>query len=154
MIDFAGFEQVISYLTSQNKDCMLASLTIPYPPSVNHVYGIRRGGKGKYITADGKKFIYSVIAETLKCRADISFAGDVAIEILEVQKTKYRRDYDNPLKALNDALVKADVIKDDKQIKFAVVAMTEPDKSIKEGYAVVNLYDLDKIRSLKEFKLS
>lgn len=117
-------------------------LLLPYPPSVNHYYCQGKRGR-RYVSADGQRFNYSVIAEVLRNRAAMGWTCRLAIEIELWPKDNRRRDYDNPLKALNDSLMKAGVFRDDRQIRKAKITLNDPDKSrFSDGACRVILYPL------------
>jgi len=89
-------------------------LTLPYPPSVNHYW--KRGRRGQmFISPAGMRFRDAVI---LASRAEIGgpLSGPVMLRLAIYPPDKRRRDIDNVLKAILDALQHAGVYKDDSQV--------------------------------------
>lgn len=96
-------------------------LTLPWPPSVNHYKGRRKGG-GEFLTAKAKEFIEVVHIEALsKPRLE----GEISVAILAYPPDKRKRDLDNVLKVLLDALESADVFDDDSQVARIVIERQE-----------------------------
>lgn len=94
------------------------TITLPKPPSVNHLYGRNRWG-GLYIKAEGKVW-FEEAGYLLKSQwSKKTLTGNVALYI------KYfycgRWDWDNGNKALSDLFTKMGVYKDDKQVNFAQI---------------------------------
>lgn len=90
----------------------MIEITLPYPPSVNRLWRAKKGG-GVYRSAEyvnWKKATAWEIAAQVKTR---SIQGKFKILIEAVAPDKRRRDIDNILKAVMDALVAARVIEDD-----------------------------------------
>ena len=89
------------------------SLELPYPPSVNHYW--RRVGAKTLISREGRRFRDEAVAKIsgLKVRA---ISGPVQVQILACRPDKRRRDIDNILKSLLDALGHAGAYEDDSQI--------------------------------------
>jgi len=88
------------------------TITLPWPPSVNHYWKPRGNGKGMYISEQGKRFRDEVgVAVVLAGKP--TFDSPVAISIVTRKPDKRRRDLDNIVKATFDALTHAGVIADD-----------------------------------------
>lgn len=91
------------------------SITLPWPPSVNHYW--RRSKNGMmHISAEGLAFREAVGWNALQQNAPKQLTGDLIVDIEAFMPDKRRRDLDNILKALLDALTHADVWFDDSQI--------------------------------------
>lgn len=124
-----------------NENCLI-SLTLPYPPSVNNYWKQGKQKNVRYISEKGVAFINAVRLETVKNKAVLHLTGKLAIVVHLIPGDRRTRDYDNPLKALNDSLIKAGIITDDSQIKDAHIHLYDPDKSVKGGLCRVWLYAL------------
>jgi len=112
---------------------------LPYPPSVNNYW--HASGKRRYISPAGKKFTEEVYA-VVKSQGSKSF-GDVSlgISVMIHPRSKRKFDLDNTLKAILDALMKADVYDDDSQFEYIEIARGEAKDG---GAAVVHIYEIDK----------
>lgn len=89
-------------------------LTLPMPPTINHAYGVRKGG-GKYIKPAGVKFREDV-AEIVAAKGCRPLEGRITLFAMIHPADKRRQDLDNRSKALQDALTHAGVFLDDEQI--------------------------------------
>jgi len=87
------------------------SLTLPYPPTVNHYWGT--AGKRRYIKPEGIRFRLNVAKH---CYGKKRMDGELAVYATIYPPDKRRRDLDNVLKALLDALQHAGCYDDDTQI--------------------------------------
>lgn len=90
-------------------------IVLPWPPSVNHYW--RRSKNGMmHISAEGVAFREAVGWNAAQQKAPKQLAGDLIVDIEAFMPDKRRRDLDNILKALLDALTHAGVWMDDSQI--------------------------------------
>lgn len=96
-------------------------LRLPWPPSVNHYYVHSR--KGVFISAKGRLFRKRVIA-LLGQRDPITSPIKLSVELFPPDKR--RRDIDNTLKALQDALQHGNLYHDDCQISQLHVYKNPP----------------------------
>ncbi|WP_018694250.1 RusA family crossover junction endodeoxyribonuclease [Algicola sagamiensis] len=100
----------------------MVKLTLPYPPTVNHYwqsFTAWRAGKKivkKTLSVKAKKFVNDVHFHVVKEKAAKRYATPVEINIGVYLPDKRKRDLDNLLKGLFDALTKARVIEDDSLI--------------------------------------
>ena len=85
------------------------TLNLPWPPTVNHYWKLKSNG-GRYISAAGVMFRAQVKAAAHGLR---NMAGKVEICIRANPPDQRRRDLDNIVKALFDALQHAGLIGDD-----------------------------------------
>ncbi len=88
-------------------------LRLPYPPSVNHYW--RRVGAKTLISKEGRLFRQEVVRMVAPLEMP-AMKGPVRVQILACRPDKRRRDIDNILKSLLDALAHAGVYEDDSQI--------------------------------------
>ncbi len=88
-------------------------LELPFPPSVNHLW--RRVGHRTLLSRGGRAFRRSVQA-VLSARGVQPIAGRLAVTIDVYPPDRRRRDLDNALKALLDALQHGGAYHDDAQI--------------------------------------
>ncbi|QGJ70627.1 Crossover junction endodeoxyribonuclease RusA [Planctomycetales bacterium 10988] len=94
-------------------------LNLPYPPSINNYY--RRTRSGVYLKRRSKTFRRDVQTLLLLQRCEpIEGPLSVLIEVFPPEK-KVKRDLDNILKALLDALQHAGVYEDDAHIARLLV---------------------------------
>jgi crossover junction endodeoxyribonuclease RusA len=114
----------------------MIELNLPYPPSVNTYWGFRGSRRFLTKTANDFKLIVNLAAKRAR------FGDDkVGLEILLHAPDRRRRDIDNVLKPLIDALQAAGVFDDDSQVDQLMVARGSV---LKGGSCVV------KIKSLQE----
>lgn len=85
--------------------------TLPWPPSVNHAYVHSR--RGVFLSAKGKAFRKRVVA-LLGQREP--FPGPLRLTVRLNPPDRRRRDADNTLKSIQDALQAANAYRDDCQI--------------------------------------
>ena len=105
----------------------LLSITLDgLPPTVNHLY--RTGGRHRYKTPEGVAYQEATAAEMraqremLPARRCVGpYLGPVALHIVMTSRTQRRWDLDNRVKAVQDCLQMAGIIKDDSQITELVV---------------------------------
>ena len=88
-------------------------LELPFPPSVNHLW--RRVGRRTLLSRGGRAFRQAVQA-VLAARGVQPIAGRLAVTIDVHPPDQRRRDLDNALKALLDALQHGGAYHDDAQI--------------------------------------
>ena len=89
-------------------------LILPYPPTVNHYYARNRNGSVR-IGKAGTAYRQEV---ALRCRQERirPLVGRLALTVEAFPPDQRRRDLDNVLKALLDALQHGGAFKDDSQI--------------------------------------
>lgn len=95
------------------------TITLPFPPSVNHYW--RHVVMGKRVTtlisAPGRKYSAAVQGEVLLQKADRRINSHVAMTVLLHAPDRRRRDVDNYAKSLLDSLVKSGVLEDDSVVR-------------------------------------
>ena len=103
---------------------------LPYPMSINAYY---RSVYGRtLISKKGREYrnrVFGYIVEKNPATmGGYDFVDPIEMRIAFYPPDKRKRDIDNPLKPLIDALMNAKIYKDDSQIKKLVVTMNEPVK--------------------------
>ncbi len=98
-------------------------IELPYPPSINHYW--RRVGHHTLISRTGRAFRAEVVA-ILARRRVLMLEGPLEIKIELHPPDRRRRDVDNALKSLLDALQHGGVYADDSQIVRLEVTKEEP----------------------------
>lgn len=108
-------------------------LILPYPPSVNHYW--RKWRNRMVISREGRMFRRNVRA-LLGGGRKPPFTGSIALAMDAFPPDRRRRDLDNLLKSLQDALAHAGVFEDDSLIDLLVVRRCE---SVPGGQLVVQI---------------
>jgi crossover junction endodeoxyribonuclease RusA len=91
----------------------MISLQLPYPPSVNHYWGV--SGKQRFIGKKGKEFRQAVAEACLDAQIQ-TMDGRLAVHVAIWPPDNRKRDVDNTLKPLLDAMEHAGVYENDSQI--------------------------------------
>lgn len=89
------------------------TLTLPFPPSVNHYWGVR--GISRFVDHKGKVFRKQV-GDIVSSERLPPIEGRMAMFISLYPPDRRKRDIDNVLKALLDALQHAGCYEDDSQL--------------------------------------
>lgn len=115
-----------------------ASLTLelPYPPSVNHYW--RRVGMRTLISREGRRFRARVAAH-LSMRRVPRIDGALEVHVTVHPPDRRRRDLDNAMKALLDALAHGGVYEDDGQIDRLEIVRADV---VPDGKVVVRIAPL------------
>jgi crossover junction endodeoxyribonuclease RusA len=96
-------------------------LTLPYPPTVNHYWG--QVGSKKFLGKKGKEFREAVFLCAYNARK-VALNERLHMEVYLYPPDNRKRDVDNILKPLLDALEHANVYENDSQIdKLCVTRM-------------------------------
>ena len=101
------------------------TLTLPWPPSMNHYYAVVRGRK---ITSKrGREYQAAVFAIAVH---GLSFPAEMRLSVHVTARPpdRRKRDLDNLAKPILDALQKAGVFGDDGQIDDLRIVRAEPSK--------------------------
>lgn len=88
--------------------------TLPWPPSVNHYWAAR--GNGRYLSPHAQRWHKEAWATLRAAWRGKPMRGEVAVLVVLHPPDRRRRDLDNILKAVLDALVHAGVLQDDSQV--------------------------------------
>ena len=86
---------------------------LAFPPSVNHYW--RHVGSQTKISKTGRAYRRQVLYDVQQLRLE-AITGPIKLEVIATRPDRRRRDLDNLLKSLLDALDRADVYEDDSQI--------------------------------------
>lgn len=116
---------------------ILRKYVFPWPPSVNHYY--KRGRNGRvFIGKAGQDYRAAVRATVLQNAFRTSpIRIPVRMELLLYPPDRRRRDIDNILKALLDAMQHAAVYTDDNVIKELSLKMRERTRGAGEVLVVI-----------------
>ena len=90
----------------------MINLSIPFPPTVNHMWG--QSGHRKFLKKSAHEFRLKVQEEVIAKSAKIT--GRLAIFIALYAPTRRQYDIDNRCKAVLDALQHCGVFEDDEQV--------------------------------------
>ena len=116
---------------------MTLQFDLPYPPSVNHYW--RRVGARTLISRQGRAFRESVCS-LLALRRLHPLDGPLSIEIDVFPPDHRRRDIDNLLKSLLDALEAAGVYHNDSQITVLHATKHKPESG---GRVFVSIKEIE-----------
>lgn len=98
----------------------MISLTLPFPPSANTYY--RRAGHHIHISDKGRAFAQAVHnAVLVQIGKPSARDGRLSVSVTLCAPDKRKRDIDNSIKPLFDALTKAGVWIDDSQVDLLTV---------------------------------
>jgi crossover junction endodeoxyribonuclease RusA len=106
---------------------------LPYPPSVNHYW--RRVGPRTLISRGGRAFRQTVCA-ILATRKIEPMVGPLEVDVTVFPPDRRRRDIDNVLKGLLDAMEHGGAFHDDSQIARLSIERGEP---VKNGKTIVQI---------------
>lgn len=96
----------------------MITLALPYPPSVNRYW--RHVDGRTLISKAGRQYREAVSINARSAHVE-TLSGRLAVSVLLTMPDRRRRDIDNTLKALLDALEHARVYEDDSQIDRLLV---------------------------------
>jgi crossover junction endodeoxyribonuclease RusA len=111
----------------------MTTVTLPWPPSVNHYWRTWRGRM--LISRKGRTYRKAVVA-ILRAARVRPLAGSLAVHVELYPPDGRRRDADNALKAINDSLQHGGAFHDDSQIVWLLVEKAEV---VPGGKAVVRI---------------
>lgn len=111
----------------------MLELELPYPPSINHYW--RRVGPRTLISREGRRFRQRVMA-ILAALGIRPVHGRLAVHIDVFPPDGRRRDIDNCLKSLLDALQHGGAYADDSQITVLCATKHAP---VRDGRVVVTI---------------
>ena len=118
-------------------------ITLPFPPSVNTYWRHPTTGKlaGRHLISEKGRAYRAAVAGLLSGQTKIN--GRVKIDIIAHAPDNRRRDLDNLIKAIFDAITHAGLIDDDSDIYHFSVgwALEKGEKKI-GGYVVLDIQSL------------
>lgn len=113
----------------------MINITIPYPPSGNHMWKHTRQGK-HYLTEKARTY-YELVRQAVHTQGRvINIDQAVQVHCVLYPPDKRQRDMDNAWKVISDALTKANVWQDDHLIKSLHIEWQVP---VKGGKAFVSI---------------
>ena len=113
----------------------MLEIELPYPPSANRLY--RRVGPRTLISREGRAFRERVCSILAGSGLE-PLTGPIEMSLVLYPPDRRRRDADNSLKAVCDALEKAGAYEDDSQIVKLTVEKRRP---VKGGLAVARIWE-------------
>ena len=116
---------------------MTQTFTLPWPPSVNTYW--RHVGSRVLLSREGRDYRRRVANELFAQKAR-HMTGRLAVVVCLDPPDRRKRDIDNPLKAILDALQHAGLYADDSQVDWLSVRRREP---CPPGAAVVLVYEME-----------
>jgi len=99
-------------------------IVLPYPPTVNTYYTVARGRK--ILSKRGREFKKAAAVMAQHSYRIKTMCGPLAVSIDLTPPDRRRRDIDNTIKPVLDALTESRVWLDDSQIKELSVSMGQP----------------------------
>jgi crossover junction endodeoxyribonuclease RusA len=131
------------------RDDLLCSLDLPFPPSVNSYWRnvVIKGRPRTLISEAGRQYKATIFGEVVEQRACAAVAPDarIAVYVLFKMPDRRRRDIDNYLKSLLDAITEARVWLDDSQIDLLTIERGEVEAP---GRALVEVYLLPGVQKV------
>lgn len=104
------------------------SLSLPWPPSVNHYWVHSRNGT--FISKKGVAFREEAAVALRQAKVHEPMEGYLRMAVYLFPPDRRKRDIDNVLKALLDALQYGGLMEDDNQVSRIEVEMMEMDKEM------------------------
>lgn len=109
-------------------------LQLPWPPSINSYWKRSKFGS-VYVSSEGKAYGVAVVA-LIRRLQEAALVGRISLDAKFYPPNRQRRDLDNCLKVMIDAIQASGIISNDFQIKKLSAEMFEP---IPNGGAIVEL---------------
>ena len=96
----------------------MLEVELPFPPSVNHYW---RMWRGRMVISEEGRAYQKTVATLLRARGVKPMTGKLAVAIEVFPPDLRRRDLDNLLKAIGDALQRGGAFPDDSQIVWLLI---------------------------------
>lgn len=109
-------------------------LELPFPPSVNRYW--RHVGNRVLISKEGRQY-RELVTDLMKLKKIKKHEGELIVDIRLIPADRRRRDVDNSLKALLDAMQSGGAYDDDSQIVRLTVEKFEPEANAARSEIVV-----------------
>jgi len=125
--------------TNLTEDIILdIELYLPWPPTVNDYYGVRIVKKRRipYIKAKGKLFRGACEQQIAEQVGYLNIGDNLLVEVELYPPDRRRRDLDNYMKPLLDAITHAKVWEDDSQIDQLFIYRGD---TVKQGAVIVKI---------------
>ena len=116
------------------------AMSLPYPPSVNHLW--LRTRRGVHLSKEGRLYKQQVAELVRTVGKPRLYERMVRVELVLYPPDARRRDLDNVLKILLDSLTYARVWHDDEQVDQISIRRGEPVKN--SGQCLVKVWQLEK----------
>lgn len=100
------------------------TLNLPWPPSVNHYW--RHTKNRHYISKEGSQYCKIVGSSCFSFKKSFDESKRLAVNIKAFPPDRRKRDLDNLLKGLLDAIQKAGIYIDDNQIDMLSISRNSP----------------------------
>lgn len=110
-------------------------LTLPYPPSGNHMWKHTRNGR-HFLTQEARDYYQLVSQVVALSKQNVRLTGKLHVECDIYPPDNRRRDLDNCFKVVGDSLTRAGVWKDDTQINRLVLERME---TVKNGLVAIRI---------------
>ncbi len=121
-------------LVKKDNTVKVCFLELPYPPSVNHYW--YRNGNRSFLGKKGKQFREDVQTLYGGCTPH---EGRLQVEVMMYPPDRRKRDVDNVLKPLLDALEHADIFLDDAQIDALSISRGDIEKGGRITVAITEI---------------
>jgi len=103
---------------------MRLNIDLPWPPTINHYW--RHTRHGIFLSQRGKDYREQVCYLCLQSQGFFDENTRLSVSILAYPPDRRKRDLDNVLKSLLDALMHAGVYSDDSQIDKLTISRNKP----------------------------
>lgn len=116
--DASDIVQEVQRALDAQRSPVLATWTLPWPPSVNGYFGTITKGKlagRKFLSERGKQYRSDVL-KLLLGKKPVPHGMPISLHILCYPPDRRVRDLDNICKSLQDALVAAEMMRDDEDV--------------------------------------
>lgn len=117
----------------------MITLTLPYPPSGNHMWKHTRQGR-HYLTDKARAYYELVRAAVLQQGRMVNIDQPIQVECVLYPPDKRRRDMDNAWKVIGDSLTKANLWQDDHLIRKLTLEWQTP---VKGGWVFIIISQRD-----------